>query len=591
MIRRSAPLSRPCHPCGLDLRPTRGPVIELEGRAKHALELGRTRLVVAGLGFALAFFLLAVRLVDLGLGGSAAEPSLAEASGAPLATGRADIVDRNGVVLATTLPTQSLYADTRQVPNAEEAALQLAAVLPGLDPDELATKLGSGKSFVWVKRQLTPRQYYEVNRLGIPGLYFQREMTRVYPQGNLTAHIVGFTNVDNRGLAGIEQAFDERLRTSAAALPLSIDVRAQSLVAEELQKGIDEFRAIGAMGVVLDIETGELVASVSLPSFDPSRPGQATDDERFNRVTLGVYEMGSTFKILTVAMALQEGVITLRSGYDASRPLKVGRFTISDFKGKNRWLSVPEIIIYSSNIGAAQIGRDMGSERQKQYLTALGMTTKPQIELPEVGQPMVPAKWKDINTLTIAFGHGIAVSPLQLAIGTAATINGGLLRPATFLKNENGTAGTRVLSEETSAMMRWLMRFNVQKGSGKRAEVAGYLVGGKTGTAEKLTGGKYAKNKRISSFVSAFPMDKPRYLVLVMMDEPKPTEATGGYATGSLVAAPIAGRIIARLGPLLGVAPEAPEIAERDDDALIPVSVIGQTAGGKAIGGHSLASN
>ncbi len=586
MIRRSAPLSRPCHPCGLDLRPTRGPVIELEGRAKHALETGRTRLVAAGLGFALAFFILAWRLVDLGMGGTAAEPGIAETTTAPLATGRADIVDRNGVVLATTLPTASLYADSRLVPDPVAAAKALAAVLPDSSEAQLAERLASGKAFIWLERQLSPREQYDVNRLGIPGLSFQREMTRVYPQGDLTAHIVGFTNVDNRGLAGMEQAFDERLRGSTDPLALSIDLRVQDLVAVEVAKGIADFDAIGGVGMVLDLQTGELLASVSLPTYDPLKPAAASDEARFNRATLGSYEMGSTFKIFTTAMALEEHVVNLTSGYDATHPIKVGRFTIEDFKGKHRWLSVPEIIIYSSNIGAAQMGRDVGTERQQRYLTALGLTHKADIELLENAAPQVPSPWRDINTLTISFGHGIAVSPLQMITAVGATINGGIFRASTLLKNENGTPGVRILSEDTSADIRWLLRLNALVGSGKRADVAGYLVGGKTGTAEKLTKGHYAKDKRVASFVGAFPMDNPRYLVLVMIDEPKPQAETGAWATGSVVAAPVTGRIIARLGPLLGIAPIAPEIASESDEALIPV-----VAKAKWGGGRTLASN
>jgi len=538
------------------------------------------------LGFALAFFLLAWRLVDLGLGGTVAEPSFAGTTAAPLATGRADIVDRNGVVLATTLPTASLYADARLVTQPDAAAAALAAVLPDAKESVLREKLASGKSFVWLERQLSPREQYEVNRLGIPGLSFQREMARVYPQGDLTAHVVGFTNVDNRGLAGIEQAFDERLRGQTEPLALSIDLRVQDLVAEELARGIAQYEAIGGVGMVLDLQTGELLASVSLPTYDPLKPAAAGDDARFNRATLGAYEMGSTFKIFTAAMALEAGTVQLTGGYDASKPLKVGRYTIEDFKGKHRWLSLPEIIIYSSNIGAAQMGRDVGTERQRHYLEALGLTSRPVFELPEVASPQVPSPWRDINTLTIAFGHGIAVSPLQLITAVGATINGGIFRASTILKNENGTPGVRILSEETSADIRWLLRLNALAGSGKKADVAGYLVGGKTGTAEKLSGGQYAKDKRVASFVGAFPMDAPRYLVLVMVDEPKPQAETGAWATGSVVAAPVTGRIIARLGPLLGVAPVAPEIAGEADEALIPI-----LAKAKWGGGRTLASN
>ena len=580
MIRRSAPLSRPCHPCGLDLRPSRGPLLKVEGPAKQALDMGRTRLLVAGLAFALAFSLLSWRLVDLGTGASAGEPRLA-AAGEPLITERADILDRNGLLLATTLPTFSLYADTRQIKHPGEAAAALVAVLPDLARADLEAKLSSGKSFVWVKRALSPREQADVVRLGIPGLDFQRESVRVYPQGAVTSQLVGFTNVDNRGLAGIEQSFDERLRNSQEPLRLSVDLRLQHALAEELQATIDEFSAKGAAGLIMDIETGEVLASVSLPTYDPNEPASAGDDERFNRATMGIYEMGSTFKIFTAAMALEEGIVDLDSGYDATNPIQIGGYTIEDFKGKHRWLSVPEIFIYSSNIGAAQMGRDVGGKAQKRYLTALGLTQKPTFDLPEIGDPLVPADWREINTLTISFGHGIAVSPLQMITAVSAVVNGGVMRPATLLQRDTPAAGERVFSEETSAKLRWLLRYNVQKGSGKRAEVVGYQVGVKTWTAEKLTARSYSKNARIASFVGAFPMDAPRYVVLALIDEPQPTEKSEGYATGSWVGAPAVGRVIARVAPLLGLAPAAPEFEAEADENLISV----------AAGGRVLASN
>jgi len=536
----------------------RSATIRLEGSRKQALETGRTRLVVAAMSFALAFTLIGWRLVDLGLLSTEHEPSLARSLASDaLETGRADIVDRNGVVLATTMPTASLYANPQHVRDPESAAEQIAAVLPTLSPGELRAKLASGRSFVWLQRNLTPRQEYAVNALGIPGLYFQREQRRFYPHGTLTPHVVGFTDVDNRGLAGIEQSFDEVLRGSAEPLPLSIDLRVQHLLAGELAGAMQEFSAIGAAGVVMDARTGELLAMVSLPTFDPDNAGTADSDARFNRASLGIYEMGSVFKIFTTAMALDRGVVTLADGYDVRQPIRVARFTIRDFHPKNRWLSVPEIFMYSSNIGTVHMVMDAGTPAQQSFLKDLGLLQPAAVEIGEVGDPLVPSPWREINTMTISYGHGLAVSPLQLAAAVASIVNGGYSVRPTLLRQDAAEAphGERVISAKTSQQMRELMRLGVVKGTGSKANAEGYLVGGKTGTADKAKGRGYARNSRIASFVGAFPMDDPRYVVFAMLDEPKPTKQTYGYATGGWVAAPLAGRVIARIAPLLGIAP------------------------------------
>jgi cell division protein FtsI (penicillin-binding protein 3) len=528
------------------------------GRTAQVLETGRTRLLVAGMMFALAFIVLAWRLIDIAVFAVGSEPRTATTPAAPaFETGRADIVDRNGVVLATSLPTASLYANPHQVREPGEAAARLAGVLPDLSQAEVRAKLSTDRGFIWLKRNLTPREQYRVNRLGIPGLYFEREQRRFYPHGGLTAHCVGFTDVDNKGLAGIEQSFDEVLRGRSEPLALSLDLRVQHVLAQELAAAMREFAAIGAAGLVMDASSAEVLAMVSLPEFDPDRPGMATPEARFNRASLGLYEMGSVFKIFTTAMALDEGVVTLDDGYDTRKPIRAARFTITDFKPKNRWLSVPEIFIYSSNIGTVRMAMDVGTAAQRAFLDRLGLTRPASIELAEVGHPMVPSPWREINTMTIAYGHGLAVSPVQLVSAVAAVVNGGEFHPATLITRaeRERPAGARIMSRDTSLKMRQLMRLAVRRGTGGKANAKGYIVGGKTGTANKIVGGRYARNARIASFVAAYPMNNPRYVVFAMIDEPKANKRTHGYATGGWVAAPVVRRVVERIGPLLGVEP------------------------------------
>jgi cell division protein FtsI (penicillin-binding protein 3) len=530
----------------------------IEGVGRQALETGRNRLVVAGAVIAFAFVAVAVRLVDVAVlkGG---EPRLARSTPPHAATARADIVDRNGVLLATSLPVVSLSANPRMVLDAGEAAAKLAALFPDLEREALAAKLASRARFVWIKRNLTPRQQYEANRLGIPGLEFQHAERRVYPQGRAAAHVLGLTDVDGRGIAGIERRFEARLADGDGPIELSLDVRVQDILRGELLRQMEEFRAIGAAGVVLDARTAEVLAMVSLPDFDANDSSAvAGSDVAFNRVTKGVYEMGSTFKLFTAAMALDSGTVGLNDGYDASRPIQISRFTITDYKGKNRWLSVPEILVYSSNIGSAKMALDVGPKLQREYLANFGMLKTPPVELPETGAPLAPARWREINAMTISYGHGLAVSPLQLANGVAAIVNGGRLRPVTILKRAPGGApeGAAVIDEATSRHMRELMRLVVVHGTGKNADAKGYDVGGKTGTADKQMGRGYRRDARMASFVGAFPIHEPRFVVLAMIDEPKGNASTHGYATGGWIAAPVVRRIVERLAPLAGLAPD-----------------------------------
>ncbi len=545
------------------------PRVHLEGTRKQALETGRNRLLVTGVMLALAFLLVAGRLTSLALFEGGAEPSIARAAPAlaasspavrPPVVGRADITDRNGIVLATSLPTASLYADPSEILDADEAARRLGTVLPALDVARARVKLASKRRFAWLRRNLTPKQQYRVNRLGIPGIYFRRTERRIYPHGVEAAHILGLTDVDGNGIAGIERQFDRALRSGGEPVALSIDLRLQAMLRQELVATVADFRALGAAGVVLDVHTGEILALVSLPDFDPNDPGGAKGKAPFNRVTKGVYELGSIFKLLTVAMALDSGTVTLGGGYDASKPIRIARFTITDYHPQNRWLSVPEILVYSSNIGAAKMAIDVGGKIQRQYLKRFGLLRPAAVELPEVGTPLAPSPWRQINTMTIAYGHGIAVSPLQMVGAVATVVNGGLRHRPTVLRREAApVASTRVLSPSTSRKMRGLMDLVVSRGTGKNARVTGYRVGGKTGTAEKATTRGYRRRALISSFVAAFPIGDPKYAMLILVDEPKGNKRTYGFATGGWVAAPAIGRMVRRMAPLMGIAPTTGE--------------------------------
>jgi cell division protein FtsI (penicillin-binding protein 3) len=530
--------------------------------------------VTSGL-FALVFAVVALRVVEIvAVGGGAAESQIGRfrivTTPGP---SHADIVDRNGNVLATTLDSPSLYANPKQIVDAVEATKKLLKVFPNLATDELYTKLTSRKSFVWIKRHLTPAEQYNVNQLGVPGLEFEHEERRVYPDGGLTSHVVGYAGIDNAGFAGVERGLDGVLRGRQDPLQLSLDIRLQFILHEELQRVIDDFAAKGGGGLIMDVNTGEILAMTSLPDFDPNRPAAADPgntaiplaDRMFNRMTLGVYELGSIFKIFTVAMALEAGTSTISSVYDASHPITIGRFTISDYHGKHRPLSVPEILMYSSNIGAARMAVAAGAQKQREFLARLGLLKAPNIEVSEVASPHFPAKWREVNAMTIAFGHGISVSPLSFATAAAALVNGGIFRPATLVKVPGGLVpqGQHVISSKTSEQMRKLMRLVVEHGTGTMAAAPGYVVGGKTGTAEKVSGRHYAERKLLSSFVGVFPINDPKYLVLTMFDEPHPNKQSHGYATGGWTAAPATSRIVQRIAPLLGVQPvdeSSPEV-------------------------------
>ncbi|TVR98750.1 MAG: penicillin-binding protein 2 [Rhodospirillales bacterium] len=558
---RRAPRARGRQPAQLVLPlPVNGglsPQSPAEHGRLRAVDVAHTRLVVVGLCFLLAFCGVVGRLVDLAAG-SDPNLGLALANSATWEAARGDIMDRNGVLLATSLPTRSLYADPRDVIDPEHTADRLVALFPELNRSQLLARLTHDGRFAWIKRHLTPREQHAVNRLGLPGIGFRDDQRRVYPQGVVAAHVLGFTDIDSRGLAGVERHFDASLG-DGEALRLCLDVRIQQIVREELLAAVREYRAIGGAGLVLDVVTGEVVAMVSLPDFDPNHRGRSDDDTRFNRVTQGVYEMGSTMKLITAAMALDSGAITLTGGYDASQPIRRGGHTIRDYRPQNRWLSLPEILVHSSNIASAHMALDVGGAVQRMYLNQLGMLSPLALELSEVGAPLVPGQWRDINIMTIGFGHGIAVSPLHLAQAVAVIANGGTFMPATIVDRGDRLPEPKpVLSAETSRTMRALMRLNVIMGTGRRADADGLRLGGKTGTAEKIVGGRYMRNARMSSFIGVFPVDSPRYVVLAILDEPQGNRSTHFYATGGWVAAPVVRRIAERIAPVLGVRPVDP---------------------------------
>ena len=484
---------------------------------------------------------------------------------------RPDLVDRNGEVLATDIKTASLFAEPRRIIDPDEASELLLGVMPDLNAKWLYSRLASNAGFVWLRRELTPGQQQAILDLGLPGIGFRTEKRRFYPGGSTAGFIVGHTNVDNQGTAGMEKYIDDEgyraiqdaglsAETDLAPVKLSIDLRVQHIVRDEVAAAMTRYKAVAAGGVVLDIHTGEVIAMTSVPDYDPNDPKQALDKNRLNRMSSGLYEMGSTFKTFTTAMALDSGKVKITDTFDATHPIRIGGFSISDFHGRRRVLSVPEIFIFSSNIGSAKEAETVGIEAHQAFLTKMGLLTKTETELPEVATPTQPKEWKLINSITIAFGHGVSTTPLQTAVAAAALMNGGHLIPPTFLprtREEADKLAKTVVEKRTSDEMRYLFRLNVsdERGSGNRANVPGYDVGGKTGTANKVVNGRYSDTKKFNAFLSAFPMRDPQYVVLVVIDEPKPEEGQH-YATAGMNAAPTVGNIIRRSATFLGVKPD-----------------------------------
>jgi cell division protein FtsI (penicillin-binding protein 3) len=540
----------------------------LYGRGVDRARKAQARLGLALFGFVLVYAIIACRLV---LYAATADTHVVRRGGSidAVATARPDILDRNGEILATDLKTPSLFAEPRRIIDPDEATELLAGVLGDLDGREVRERLGSKRGFAWLKRDISPAQQREVHRLGIPGIGFLSENKRVYPNGNEFSHIIGHVNIDNQGIAGIEKWIDSRgladlhlagfgVDREQEPVRLGVDLRVQHALHEELVAARDKFKADAAAGIVLDVRSGEIVSMVSVPDYNPNNPREALEPSRINRLTTGVYEMGSTFKALTIAMALDSGKVTLNSSFDARGSLHYGHFNISDYHAQNRVLTVPEIFTYSSNIGAAKIALNQGVENHKAFLAKVGQLDRLRTELPESAEPIVPKQWGELNTVTIAYGHGLSVAPLQSVMGVAAILNGGYLIPPTFLKRSPAEAraiARRVVKPETSVAMRYLMRLNAEKGTATKADVKGFYVGGKTGTAEKVVNGHYAKHRLMTDFMAVLPADDPRFLLLIMLDEPQPIAETHGFATSGWNAAPVAAKVITRIAPLLGLEP------------------------------------
>ncbi len=485
-----------------------------------------------------------------------------------IAKARPDIVDRNGVVLATDLKTVSVFAEPRRLIDKDEAVELITAVLPDVDARELRQKFTKKKGFVWIKRRVSPKEREEIYRLGLPGIGFAPESKRIYPNGPAAAHILGFAGVDNNGIAGMEKYIDgqglsDLANAGLAAQPadltpvkLTLDIRVQHALRDELMKGMDKYKAKAVGGMVIDVTTGEIIALVSLPDFDPNNPVDALDPDKINRVVVGTYEMGSTYKALTLAMAMDSGKASINSQFDARTSLRYGKFEITDFHATHRILTIPEVFIHSSNIGTAKAALSVGLEGHKAFLKKMGQLDRLRTELPESAEPQKPLHWGELETVTIAYGHGLAVAPLQAVMAVCALVNGGNMMPPTFLPRSQEQAdaiSTRVIKPETSEAMRYLMRLNAANklGTAGKADIEGYFVGGKTGTANKNFHGHYDTSKVFTTFMAIAPADKPKYLFMTIMDEPQAVQGTFGFQTAGWNAGPVTGAVIERVAPFL----------------------------------------
>ncbi len=529
------------------------------GRRQVGLAMAHQRLMLVLLMLMIGIGVICSRLVWIGLSANAGAPAINSGG----IVGRGDIVDRNGQVLARTIEAWSVGVHPdKLLSNPDELAIQLARLMPEKTEEQYRAILKSGEKFTYLRRRALPELVAQVNALGEPAMAFAREPERLYPQITLAAHAIGFTDFDGHGVMGMERVMEPNLSDpEKRRLPvtLSIDMRVQAAMESELAAAMTDLQAHGATGLVLDVQTGELIAMVSLPVFNPNKSGEADPETLRNNVTQSVYELGSTFKPLTMANAIESGVVTnLARRYDATAPISVGPFMIKDDHPQHRWLNVPEALVHSSNIVTARVADELGRERSEAFFRKMGFGDPVQVELKERGRTLWPTSWGRATTMTVAYGHGMAVTPLHLASAYAALVNGGIWRPATLLKVPAGRAvkGRRVISPNTSLMMRKMLRLVVLDGTGKNAGAAGFRVGGKTGTAEKPGVGGYSKTVNVSTFAGAFPMDAPRYVVIAMLDASKGSARSQGQTTAAWTAAPVVSKVISRTGPMLGVYPD-----------------------------------
>ena len=532
--------------------------LRLVGQRHRILAVMHQRLMIGMLVYAGIIAVIVARILYLAAFGDHAGRKIGASS---LIPARGDIVDREGSPLARTIDAWTIAVHPSKVIGSKlELARKLAQLMPERDEAAYFAMLRSDKTFFYLRRRASPSLVEAVNALGEPGLALDREPDRLYPQTSLAAHVIGYTDVDGRGMAGMERAFDERLsdrQTRSEPLTLSISSRVQQALEHELLSAMTQFSAIGAAGIIMDIHTGEVLAMTSLPQLNPNAAGQGSPEARFNRATLGVYELGSTFKPFTVAMAMDSGVVrSMGQMYNCPNELRMGRFSINDTHPFNRACSVAEIMQESSNIGTAQIAAQVGGARQRAFLEKMGFLAPIGIELKERGRTLSPgSNWGELATMTVGYGHGIAVTPLHLATGYATLFNGGIYRPPTLLRvdpKHPPAKGVRVFSEDTSYKMRSLLRLVVTHGTGRKADAPGYRVGGKTGSAEKY----HNRSLLVTTFAGVFPMDEPRYVVVVMLDEPKATAETYGFRTAGWNVAPVVSKTVSRIAPMLGVHPD-----------------------------------
>jgi cell division protein FtsI (penicillin-binding protein 3) len=563
--------------------------IALDGARKSRGNLTKARIRWVILALLIVFGTVAGRLIQLG---SVVIDSTIEGQERDLITAsRPALLDRNGLEMAVDIRVPSLYAEPRRIIDVEEAVRKLRTVLPDLNEDWLRKRLTGDKGFVWVKRELTPAIEDAIFALGLPGFDFVQESKRFYPGSREASHILGATNIDNQGIAGIEKYMDDQdvallqslglaRGNELAPVNLSLDLRVQHVMYEQLSDALVRYKAIASAGAVMDIKTGEILAMVSLPDFDPNNPSSAFEDylgkknQRFNRITSGIYELGSTFKTVTMAGALDSGKVRITDTFDARYGIRFGRFTIDDFHGKHRVLTLPEVYKYSSNIGTIRVMQQLGKDNFRAFLSKLGFDKEITIELPEKRLPTVPEKFSEIVAATASFGHGLSISPMHMLRAVAAFVNdGNMVQPTLFKRSEAEAKAfyEPVVSPTTSAYIRYLMRLNALQGSGTRMnkEAAGYRAGGKTGTAEKVVSGAYSSDKTLAVFVSAFPLDNPRYAMIVLVDEPQNENAQSGHTAG-WNAGEVTGRVIAQIAPMLGISPDFNEMIDAN---LVPVEI------------------
>ena len=525
---------------------------------------GPLRTLIATLLMALAFCAVGGQLVHLALSNQGEiSSSLNETVGESFA--RPDIVDRNGRLLATDVEAYSLFADPARVLDRDEVVEKLSAIFSDLDSAGVRKDLADRtRRFVWIRRGLSPRTAQAVHNLGLPGLDFRRELRRAYPGGMLAGHVIGYVNIDNKGVAGIERYVDEMIGVEAVQgatlaerppVRLSLDMGVQHAVEVELASAMDRYKAQGAAGIVLDVATGEVLASASLPEVDPAHPNMSLEPARLDKVAGSTFELGSVFKIATIAMAIDAALVSPDSIVDVRESLPAGPFTVHDLHPLKRPMTVAEIFVHSSNVGAAMLALQAGPQRFEEFLRHVQLLDPMKTEAGPIAAPQVPERWGEVETITASYGHGLALAPLQFAASASAIVNGGHRVLPTFIRRSDdaGQADIKLIGQATSDRMRELMRRNVADGTGKRAEVRGYLVGGKTGTADIPGPGGYREKAVISSFLAAFPMNRPQYLVFILIFEPKPTQEAAGEVLAAVNAAPTAGRVIARIGPLLGM--------------------------------------